>query len=31
MNLIIWLPAMLVLGITAMAACLGFLEACDHI
>jgi hypothetical protein len=31
MNLVIWLPAMFVLGLGGMALCLAFLAACERI
>jgi hypothetical protein len=31
MNLVFWLPALFVLGVASMAACLAFTEACDRI
>ncbi len=31
MNLLIWLPALFILGIVSMAACLAFTEGCDRI
>jgi hypothetical protein len=31
MNLVIWLPAMFVLGIVSMLACLAFTEGCSRI
>jgi len=31
MNLLIWLPAMFVLGIVLMALCYLFIEACEKI
>ena len=31
MNLLVWLPAMFLLGIALMALCLWFMEACDNI
>jgi len=30
-NLIVWLPAMLLLGLTGMALCLAFVRACERI
>lgn len=30
-SLIVWLPAMFLLGLTGMALCLAFLSACDKI
>jgi hypothetical protein len=31
MNLVVWLPAMFVLGIASMALCLAFVSACERI
>jgi hypothetical protein len=31
MNLLIWLPAMFVLGLGSLALCLAFVHACDKI
>ena len=31
MSLIVWLPAMLLLGLTGMALCLAFVRACDRV
>jgi hypothetical protein len=31
MNLAVWLPALFVLGVASMAACLAFAEACARI
>jgi len=31
MNLVIWLPAMFVLGLAGMGLCLAFLAACERI
>jgi hypothetical protein len=31
MNLVIWLPAMFVLGVVSMGLCLVFAEGCDRI
>ena len=31
MNLLIWLPALFILGIVMMGLCLLFVEACDKI
>ena len=31
MNLVVWLPAMFVLGMVAMGACLAFVAACERI
>ena len=31
MNLLVWLPAMFVLGLAAMGACYAFIDACDKI
>jgi hypothetical protein len=31
MNLIFWLPALFVLGVVSMAACLAFVEGCARI
>jgi hypothetical protein len=31
MSLIVWLPAMFLLGLTGMALCLAFVSACDKI
>jgi hypothetical protein len=31
MNLVVWLPAMFVLGLAAMALCYAFLHGCEQI
>jgi hypothetical protein len=31
MNLIVWLPAMFLLGLAGMGLCLAFVSACDKI
>jgi hypothetical protein len=31
MNLVVWLPAMFVLGLAGMAICLAFVSACERI
>jgi len=31
MNLVIWLPAMLFLGLATMGVCIAFIEACERI
>jgi hypothetical protein len=31
MNLVVWLPAMFVLGLASIGACLVFALACEHI
>jgi hypothetical protein len=31
MNLLVWLPAMFVLGLAALGACLVFVTACERI
>ena len=31
MNLVVWLPALYVLGLVSMAVCLAFAEACARI
>jgi hypothetical protein len=31
MNLIVWLPAMFVLGLASLGVCLAFVSACDRI
>ncbi len=31
MNLVIWLPAMFILGLVAMGVCYLFMEACEKI
>ena len=31
MNLVVWLPAMFVLGLVGMALCLAFVHACERI
>jgi hypothetical protein len=31
MNLVVWLPAMFLLGLVTMIACYAFIEACDKI
>lgn len=31
MNLVVWLPGLLLLGLTGMALCLAFVSACDRI
>jgi hypothetical protein len=31
MNLVVWLPAMFVLGLVSMGLCLAFVSACDKI
>ena len=31
MNLVVWLPALFILGLAGMALCLAFLAACEKI